>query len=103
MTSACKLLNAISWSPRQCGHYEFTNQNPDKMVILGNNAFPCNVMQTKQGSFEVFLKTLVQTAIEPHDLNMDFHSFDNARYLCEKNCSIHVLQLIMPTVILSYL
>ena len=86
---ACKLLNAISWSPRQCGHYDFTNQNPDKMVMLGHKPVPCNIMQTNEGSFEVFLKIPVQTASEPHDLNMEFHSFDNgfngfARYKCKK-------------------
>ena len=43
------------------------------MISHDRTAFPCNVMHTNQGPAEAFSsKSLVQTAREYHDLNMDF-------------------------------
>ena len=49
----------------------FGKQTISKMISLGHNAFPCNVILSI-----VKLKS-IQTSHEPHDSDMDFHPFDN--------------------------
>ena len=73
-----KLLDVITWSQRINLCNVFANKNVNVMINPDSNVFPSNVRQTNQGSFHYYqIKTHVQTACEPPDLNMEFCSFDN--------------------------
>ena len=65
-------------------------KNIDVMISPGCNAF--RVLSDKQigAHFKYFqIKTHVQNACESHDLNMEFHSFDNG---FEKLCVTNFMQ-----------
>ena len=74
-TISIKLSNAITSPQRHRRAQRFLEQK-HQMISQGRNVFPCNVMQTNRVPEKLCqVKSHVQTAREPHDLNMDFCDF----------------------------
>ena len=79
---SCKLSNVIASSQRHSG--VFVNTINGKMISLARNVLRITSRKQARAHFRYCqVQSQVQTALESHDFNMVFRSFDNGfKQLC---------------------